>query len=87
MLQFKSAKHILLIYFTKENVKVILSGTINMDLYIENTRILMDNKKIILSNGDNQNIIIDLQDIIKIEILNKWHIIFRSKFLTIDIQQ
>lgn len=87
LLQFKRLKHILLKYYIHENTKIIINGAINTDLYIENTKILIDNKKIMLSNGDNQNIIIDLQDINKIEIINKWHMILKNRFLTIDIQQ
>ena len=40
-----------------------------------------------LSDGENENIIIHLQDIEKIKILNVWHIILKSKNIEVDIQQ
>lgn len=87
IIKLKRVKFILLKYFRNQNVKIIINGIISTDLFLENVKILIDNKKIMLSNGNNQNIIIDLQDITKIEIINKWHIIFKNQFLTVDIQQ
>lgn len=87
ILQYKRMKHILLKHFKNANTQIKITGVISTTLFLENTKILIDNKKIMLSNGENQNVIIDLQDINKIEILNKWHIILKSKNINVDIQQ
>ena len=39
------------------------------------------------SNGEYKNIIIDLQNVSKIKIINKWHILIKYKEIEIDIQQ
>ncbi len=87
ILKYKRMKHILLKYFRNANTHITVTGIINTKIVLNNTKILIDNKKIMLSDGENQNIIIDLQDINKIEILNKWHIILKSKNINVDIQQ
>ena len=87
LLEYKRIKHILLKYYRNVNTQIKITGIINTTLFVENTNILIDKRKIIFSNKEYKNIIIELQDITKIDILNKWHLIFKNKFLTIDIQQ
>ena len=87
VLQYKRMKHILLKHFRNANTQIKINGIITTTLFLESTKILIDNKKIMLSDGENENIIIHLQDIEKIKILNVWHIILKSKNIEVDIQQ
>lgn len=87
ILQYKRMKHILLKYFKNANTQIKITGVISTTLFLENTKILIDNKKIMVSDGNDKNIIIDLQDIEKIKILNVWHIILKGKNIEVDIQQ
>lgn len=87
ILQYKRMKHILLKHFRNANTQIKINGIITTTLFLESTKILIDNKKIMLSDGENENIIIHLQDIEKIKILNVWHIILKSKNIEVDIQQ
>lgn len=87
VLQYKRMKHILLKHFKNANIQIKITGVISTTLFLESTKILIDNKKIMLSNGENQNIIIDIENIEKIKILNVWHIILKSKNIEVDIQQ
>lgn len=87
VLQYKRMKHILLKHFKNANIQIKINGIISTTLFLESTKILIDNKKIMLSNGENQNIIIDMENINKIDILNKWHIILKYKNVVVDIQQ
>lgn len=87
ILQYKRMKHILLKHFKNANTQIKVTGVITTILFLESTKILIDNKKIALSDGNDKNIIIDLQNIEKIKILNVWHIILKSKNIEVDIQQ
>lgn len=87
ILKYKRMKHILLKHFKNANIQIKITGVISTTLFLENTKILIDNKKIMLSDGNDKNIIIDLQNIEKIKILNVWHIILKSKNIEVDIQQ
>lgn len=87
ILKYKRMKHILLKHFKNANTQIKVTGVISTTLFLENTKILIDYKKIMLSNGENQNIIIDMENINKIDILNKWHIILKYKNVVVDIQQ
>lgn len=87
VLQYKRMKHILLKYFKNATTQIKITGVISTTLFLESTKILIDNRKIMVSNGENQNIIIDMENINKIDILNKWHIILKYKNVVVDIQQ
>lgn len=87
ILQYKRMKHILLKHFKNANIQIKINGIISTTLFLENTKILIDCKKIVLSNGENENVIIDMENINKIDILNKWHIILKYKNVVVDIQQ
>lgn len=87
ILKYRRMKHILLKHFKNANIQIKITGVISTTLFLESTKILIDNKKIMLSDGENENIIIDMDSIEKIKILNVWHIILKSKNIEVDIQQ
>lgn len=87
MIKLKRVKHILLKYYRNVNAQIKLHGVINTTLFFENTKVLIDKRKIILSDGEHKNFIVDLEDIEKIQIINVWHIILKYKNLEVDIQQ
>lgn len=87
VLKYKRIKYILLKYFKNQNTHITVTGIINTKIILKNTIILIDNKKIVLSNGEYKNFIIDLEDVEKIKIINVWHFILKFKNLSIDIQQ
>lgn len=87
MLQFSRLKHILLKNFRNECIHIILTGMVNMRIILDYAKILIDNNKIVFSDGSNQNIIIDINYIEKIKILSNWNIILTYKNLEINIQQ
>ena len=64
-----------------------ISGVINTTLFLEKAKIIIDRRKLIFSNGEYKNIIVDLQNVSKIKIINKWHILINYKEIEIDIQQ
>ena len=68
-------------------MQVSVNGVINTTLFLENAKIIIDKRKIVFSNGEYKNIIIDLQNVSKIKIINKWHILINYKEIEIDIQQ
>lgn len=68
-------------------MQIAINGIINTTLFLENAKIIIDKRKIMFSNGEYQNIIIDLQNAGKIKIINKWHILIKYKEIEIDIQQ
>ena len=68
-------------------MQVSVNGVINTTLFLEKAKIIVDKRKVIFSNGEYKNIIIDLQNVDKIKIINKWHIIIKYKEIVIDIQQ
>lgn len=86
IIQFYRLKHILLKYFRNVDTYISISGVIDTRLCIEKTKILIDKRKIILSDGENQNFIIDLDFIDKVKIINEWHILLLGKNIQIDMQ-
>ena len=87
LLQYNRLKYILLKHYKNVNMQVSVNGVINTTLFLENAKIIIDKRKIVFSNGEYKNIIIDLQNVSKIKIINKWHIIINYKEIVIDIQQ
>lgn len=87
VIQYRRIRYILLKHFRNVNVQIKIKGIINTTLFLENAKVLIDRRKIIFSDGEDKNFIIDLEDIEKIEITNVWHIILKYKNITIDIQQ
>lgn len=87
LLQYSKLKYILLKHYKNVNIQISVNGIINTTLFFENVKIIIDKRKIMFSNGDYKNIIIDLQNVSKIKIINKWHIIINYKEIEIDIQQ
>ena len=87
LLQYSKLKYILLKHYRNVNMQIAINGIINTTLFLENAKIIIDKRKIMFSNGEYQNIIIDLQNAGKIKIINKWHILIKYKEIEIDIQQ
>ena len=87
LIQYNKLKYILLKHYKNVNIQIAINGIINTTLFLENAKIIIDKRKIMFSNGEYQNIIIDLQNAGKIKIINKWHILIKYKEIEIDIQQ
>lgn len=87
LIHYNKLKYILLKHYKNVNIQIAINGIINTTLFLENAKIIIDKRKIMFSNGEYQNIIIDLQNAGKIKIINKWHIIINYKEIVIDIQQ
>lgn len=87
LLQYSKLKYILLKHYKNVNTQIEINGIINTTLFLENAKIIIDKRKIVFSNGEYKNIIIDLQNVSKIKIINKWHILIKYKEIEIDIQQ
>ena len=87
LLQYSKLKYILLKHYKNVNTQISISGIINTTLFLEKAKIIIDKRKIMFSNGEYKNIIIDLQNVNKIKIINKWHILIKYKEIEIDIQQ
>lgn len=87
LIQYNRLKYILLKHYKNVNMQVSVNGVINTTLFLENAKIIIDKRKIVFSNGEYKNIIIDLQNVSKIKIINKWHILINYKEIEIDIQQ
>lgn len=87
LIQYNRLKYILLKHYKNVNIQIAINGKINTTLFLENAKIIIDKRKIVFSNGEYKNIIIDLQNVSKIKIINKWHILINYKEIEIDIQQ
>lgn len=87
LIHYNKLKYILLKHYKNVNIQIAINGIINTTLFLENAKIIIDRRKLIFSNGEYQNIIIDLQNTGKIKIINKWHILIKCKEIEIDIQQ
>lgn len=87
LLQYNRLKYILLKHYKNVNIQIAINGIINTTLFLEKAKIIIDKRKIVFSNGEYKNIIIDLQNVSKIKIINKWHILIKYKEIEIDIQQ
>ena len=87
LLQYSKLKYILLKHYKNVNIQISVNGIINTTLFLEKAKIIVDKRKLIFSNGEYKNIIIDLQNVDKIKIINKWHILIKCKEIEIDIQQ
>ena len=87
LLQYNRLKYILLKHYKNVNTQIETNGIINTTLFLEKAKITIDKRKIMFSNGEYKNIIIDLQNVSKIKIINKWHILIKYKEVEIDIQQ
>ena len=87
LIHYNKLKYILLKHYKNVNIQIAINGIINTTLFLENAKIIIDKRKIMFSNGEYQNIIIDLQNAGKIKIINKWHILIKYKEIEIDIQQ
>lgn len=87
LIQYNRLKYILLKHYKNINIQISISGIINTTLFLEKAKIIIDKRKIVFSNGEYKNIIIDLQNVSKIKIINKWHILIKYKEIEIDIQQ
>lgn len=85
-MQFYRLKHILLKYFRNVDTYIRISGVIDTTLCIEKAKLLVDKRKITLSDGENKNFIIDLDFIDKVKIINVWHILLLGKNVQIDMQ-
>lgn len=87
LISYNRLRYILLKHYKNVNIQIEISGIINTTLFLEKAKIIIDKRKIMFSNGEYQNIIIDLQNAGKIKIINKWHILIKYKEIEIDIQQ
>lgn len=87
LILYNRLKYILLKHYKNVNIQISVNGIINTTLFLENAKIIIDRRKLIFSNGEYKNIIIDLQNVSKIKIINKWHVIIKYKEIVIDIQQ
>lgn len=87
LIQYNKLKYILLKHYKNVNIQIAINGIINTTLFLENAKIIIDKRKIMFSNGDYKNIIVNLQNVSKIKIINKWHILINYKEIEIDIQQ
>ena len=87
LIQYNKLKYILLKHYKNVNIQIAINGIINTTLFLEKAKIIVDKRKLIFSNGEYKNIIIDLQNVSKIKIINKWHILIKYKEIEIDIQQ
>ena len=87
LIQYNKLKYILLKHYKNVNIQIAINGIINTTLFLENAKIIIDKRKIMFSNGDYKNIIVNLQNVSKIKIINKWHILIKCKEIEIDIQQ
>lgn len=87
LIKYKILKHILLKYFRNVTTHINIIGIISSTIILQNTKIVLDKKKIFFSNGEYQNFIISVDYIQKIKIVNIWHIILKFKDFEIDIQQ
>ena len=87
LIHYNKLKYILLKHYKNVNIQIAINGIINTTLFLENAKIIIDKRKIMFSNGDYKNIIVNLQNVSKIKIINKWHILIKYKEVEIDIQQ
>ena len=87
LIQYNKLKYILLKHYKNVNIQIAINGIINTTLFLENAKIIIDKRKIMFSNGDYKNIIVNIQNVSKIKIINKWHILIKYKEVEIDIQQ
>lgn len=87
LILYNRLKYILLKHYKNVNIQIAINGIINTTLFLENAKIIIDKRKIMFSNGDYKNIIVNLQNVSKIKIINKWHILIKYKEVEIDIQQ
>lgn len=87
LILYNRLKHLLLKHYKNVNIQIEISGVINTTLFLEKAKIIIDRRKLIFSNGEYKNIIVDLQNVSKIKIINKWHILINYKEIEIDIQQ
>ena len=70
LMQYNRLKYILLKHYKNVNIQILINGVINTTLFLEDVKIIIDKKKIVFSNGEYKNIIIDLQNVSKIKIIN-----------------
>lgn len=87
LISYNRLRYILLKHYKNVNTQISINGIINTTLFLEKSKIVIDKRKIVFSNGEYKNIIIDLQNVSKIKIINKWHILIKYKEIEIDIQQ
>lgn len=87
LISYNRLRYILLKHYKNVNIQIAINGIINTTLFLENAKIIIDKRKIMFSNGDYKNIIVNLQNVSKIKIINKWHILIKYKEVEIDIQQ
>ena len=87
LILYNRLKHLLLKHYKNVNIQIEISGVINTTLFLEKAKIIIDRRKLIFSNGEYKYIIVDLQNVSKIKIINKWHILINYKEIEIDIQQ
>ena len=87
LILYNRLKYLLLKHYKNVNTQIAINGIINTTLFLEKAKIIVDKRKLIFSNGEYKNIIIDLQNVSKIKIINKWHILIKCKEIEIDIQQ
>ena len=87
LISYNRLRYILLKHYKNVNIQIEISGIINTTLFLEKAKIIIDRRKIVFSNGEYKNIIVDLQNVSKIKIINKWHILIKYKEIEIDIQQ
>lgn len=87
ILKYNKLKYTLLKYFRNMNIVITLNEAVETSIYIENAKILIDNKKICLSDGNDRNFIINFNYIEKIKIVNKLCIILQLRDITIQIEQ
>ena len=87
MFSYSRLKYIILKYYKNQCEQVIMQGVVNTTFFFKDVRVFIDKRKLIFSDNEYVNFIIDLDFIEKIKILNNWHIKFFYKDLMIDIQQ
>ena len=87
LISYNRLKYLLLKHYKNVNMQIAINGIINTTLFLEKSKIVIDKRKIVFSNGEYKNIIIDLQNVDKLKIINKWHILIKYKEIEIDIQQ
>ena len=71
LIQYNKLKYILLKHYKNVNIQIAINGIINTTLFLENAKIIIDERKIMFSNGDYKNIIVNLQNVSKIKRINK----------------
>lgn len=87
MFDYIRLKHIILKYYKNQCVQIIMQGVVNTTFFFKDVRVLIDRRKLIFSDNEDINFIIDFNYIEKIKIINEFHIRFFYKDLMIDIQQ